>query len=439
MNNKVFLVRPLRQKLKLVLLLLLTLTVIFAGTLLLLRAISVKEYSGRVTEVDGVLQEINYLDDDNVRITVDGNTYIANRIIAFDSNLNLEEFANQTITVYVSQQQVGSIHSVLGLAQNGHILVDYEQVIAAGLKENRELMIIFGILTGVFFVAACGAYVWRLKMSPTKEYDLAEKYSEYSLARQPDCPEYKKLWIYIIAYLSYTLLCGVTVGIVGSVVDNITIQIAVGVSLGTVFVVGTVGVFVVLAWAVKKEREFYAKNFPFDFTDVSHIQMRKKFKQQLQEEINAERARNPHRYGDGGNGYTVEFCDMGLKFYDSNLLYPNSTPSTEEVFGVHDAERDARSFLCTIDYQTLNFEALPFYRKKDHPLTVVIKSRLNASDLPKEFNSEEMNDVHIILDSNLLATLRHFDVPVENLQYILDNKEKLIEENCSNKKKANHK
>ena len=434
MKNKVILQKPIRQKLGLALFVLIIFTVVCAGTLLLLRATNVKEFSGEVTEVKGELQEIKYIEEDNVRIVFDGNTYIANRVLSFDADLNLEALVNQTLTIYISKNQVGKIPSVLGIKQGETVLVDYEQVIAAGRKENRELMITFGVVTGVLFVASCGVCIWRLRVSPTMEYDLAQKYGEFSLTRQPSCPEYKKLWIYLLVYISCTVLCGAVLGIVGSLVQSEVIQIAVGVSLGVVFVAGTAGVFVMMAWVIKKEREFYIKNFPFDFTDVSHIPMRKKFKQQLQEEINSERTLHPHRYGEGGNGFTVEFSETGLKFYDLDLLY-DYFDTAEDVFGIRDEEYDAKFLVCTIDYKTLNFEALPFYRKKDHPLVVVIKSRLNASDLPNQFNQEKMNDIHIALDSNLLSTLRHFDVPVENLQYILDNKEMLIKENCAIRKK----
>lgn len=435
MNNKIIMERPLRRRLLTALIAIVVFMVAFAINLLVLRAISAKNYSGHVNEVLGVVEEVNHdEDDDGVSIVVNGTRYNANTVARFTENLRLDELLNQTVTLYTTQTQVGNTPWVLGIKQGDELLADYESVIAAGKEENKEVMTVFGICAGISFVAACGVYVWRLRVPATAEYDLAQKYSEYSFARQPNCPEYKWLWKYILIYLSYTLIYAIVTALVGSVVKNTATQIAVSVSLSVVFVVGTVGVFAVLNWVVKKEREFYVKNFPFDFTDVSHVFMRKKFKEQLQAELNAEHAEHPHRYGDGGNGYTVEFSDTGLKFY----LYDeyDEEPSAESVFG---EQEGATKYLCTVDYATLNFEALPFYRKKDHPLTVVIKSRLNDWDLPDELKPsstvERINDVHIVLDSNLLASLRQFDVSVENLQYILDNKEQLIQENCSRRKK----
>lgn len=433
MRNKVILPRPLRKRLTVALVLLLVFTLVFAGTLLLLRAVSVKDYNGKVTEVTGELQEIIYVEDNNVRIIVNDVTYIANPVNRFAENLNLEELLHQTVTVYVSQTQVGKMPLVLGIKLEEQVLADYERIIELAQAENREVMITMGILAGICFAVACGVYVWRLRTAPTKEYDMAEKFAEFSMSRQPWCPEYKKYFLFMLIYLVVFVLLATTIGIVGECVDNETVQIAVGASLGGVIFISTIVLIPVLTlWLYKKERGFYVKNFPFDFTDVSHITMRKKFKEQLQAELREEREKYPHRYGDGGNyDFTLEFSDTGLKIYNFELLDPYDTPSTDDVFGIQDVERETKCLVCTMDYQTLNFEALPFYRKTHHPLTVVIKSRLDFTQLPDSLNPEEMNDLHIILDSNLLATLRHFNVPVENLDYILENKEQLIKENCA--------
>ena len=436
MYNKVILDRPLRQKLKLATVIIVLILIIIAICLLTLRAISVKNYSGQVAKIEGVIEKINYDEEDNsTEIVINGTNYNANRISRFNEDLNLDDLQNQTVTLFITQTQVGKTPWVLGIEKDGQVLVDYNKVIEQGREENRNLMIWFGVCAGILFVAACGVYIWRMRINPTKEYDLAQKYAEFSLARQPSCPEYKKFFIYLLIYCIVVLICTTTIAVVCESVDNETVRIAVGASLGGIALLSTAGFLSLMPlWLFKKEREFYAKNFPFDFTDVSHIPMRKKFKKQLQEELNDERAMYPHRYGDGGNGYTVEFSEMGLKFFDFDGIVEGNNPTTEDVFGVQDAEHDAKCLLCTIDYKTLNFEAMPFYRKKDHPLTVVIKSRLNESDLPdalKPANENEIaNDVHIVLDSNLLATLRHFNVSVENLDYILDNKEQLIAQHC---------
>ena len=438
MNNKVILPNPLRQKLKLALFLLIIFTVVFAGTLLLLRAVSVKDYNGNVTEITGELQEIIYVEEDNVRIVVDGNTYTVNPVNRFTENLNWEELTHQTVTLYVSQTQVGKIRLVLGVKQGDNVLADYEQIVKLAQEENREVMITFGVMTGVVFVATCGVYVWRLKLSPNKEYNLAQKYSEFSLSRHPSCPEYKKFTVFMLVFVALIVLITTTIGIVCECVDELAVQIAVGASLGGVVLFGTATLLLIIPlWLFKKEREFYAKNYPFDFSDVSQIPMRKKFKEHLQAELKKEREKYPHRYSDGGNYLTVEFSDGGLKLYDIERLYiGDDTYTAEDVFDLEDDERDEKCLVCTIDYQTLNFEALPFYRKTHHPLTVIVKSRLSITDLPTVLHDYEIsNDIHLILDSNLLATLRQFDVPVENLDYILDNKETLIAQNCAGKKK----
>ena len=441
MYNKVILEKPLRHILKLAIFIIVVFVIVFAINLLILRAISVKNYSGQVAEIEGVVENINYDEENNnAEIVINGIKYNANAINRFSEDLHLDDLKNKTVTLYLTQTQVGKTQWVLGIKQEDQVLVDYNKVIEQGREENRNLMIAFGVVTGVLFVAACGVYVWRMRITPTKEYDLAQKYAEFSMTRQPSCPEYKKFFIYLLIYIIVVISCTATIGIVCEYVDNETVHIAVGVSLGGIALLATVGFLSLMPlWLFKKEREFYAKNFPFDFSDVSHIPMRKKYKEQLQTELNNEQVLHPHRYGDGGSGYTVEFSEMGLKFYDFESVDEYDSPTTEDVFGIQDAERDAKCLLCTLDYSTLNFEALPFYRKTHHPLVVVIKSRLNETDLPDALNptsaNENCNDVHIVLDSNLLETLRHFNVPVENLDYILNNKEQLIAENCGRFKK----
>lgn len=428
MNNKIQLENPLRQRLTIAMITLIVFVIVCGINLLIMRAISTKNYNGQVIELTGEVQQV-ILDEDESKheIVVDDISYNANTVARFCQDLDLDTLLHQTVTLYLTQTQVGKTPWVLGIKIDDKILADYEEIIALGREDNRKLMIAFGIAACVLFAAACGVSIWRMKVSPTREYDLAQHLSKFCMARQPNCPEYKKYFWYLLICMVVIVLSTTAIGIVGDYVKNETVQIAICSSLGALVLLDVTLLLVIpTLWLYKKERKFYADNFPFDFTDVSHIRMRKKFKEQLQQELNAERATYPHRYGDGGNGYTVEFTNEGLKLYDFDLLDPYETPTTEEVFGIEDAEHNAQCLICTIDYQTLNFEALPFYRKAMFPLTIVIKSRLDKDSAPNELET----DVHLVLDSNLLASLQQFNVSVENLQYILDNKKQLISQNC---------
>lgn len=65
-------------------------------------------------------------------------------------------------------------------------------------------------------------------------------------------------------------------------------------------------------------------------------------------------------------------------------------------------------------------------------MMIIVKSRLAKTDLPEEFT----NDLHIALDVHVLETIKAFNVPVENLQFILDNKKPLMLENCRKRNRA---
>ena len=87
--------------------------------------------------------------------------------------------------------------------------------------------------------------------------------------------------------------------------------------------------------------------------------------------------------------------------------------------------------VATLTYGELDFEAKAFYRKRTHPMLIIVKSRLvRRDDFPEEF----VNDIHFLLDENLLKTLKTFGVKIENLDYLLENKKQLMLENCYGRK-----
>ena len=63
---------------------------------------------------------------------------------------------------------------------------------------------------------------------------------------------------------------------------------------------------------------------------------------------------------------------------------------------------------------------------------IIIKSRLKPQvDFPEDL----VNDLHIAFDVNLQNTINAFNVPVENLDYLLENKKRLMLANCYKKTK----
>lgn len=416
MYNKVNVPNPKRQIIKLALFLLILVMALALVVLFTYRALDTRNYNGRVKEVSGTILRVEQ-DEDDTLITLDnGVTYNANYISNhFDFDLN--SLKNKQVTFYLPEKQVGGDDIkawILGIKQGDETVVDYLEVIAVGKAEAQTAMIICGIVAGVFGIAAIALFLLRTRINPVKEVDLYKAFCEFTRQRQPSCPQYKHLNVAIFIYLGVLLLVCAAIGIVCSLVDVLAVQISVAVALCAIYVGCTVALIVYANKLVQKEREFYAQNFPFDLDDITHMPAygkQKQFKEKMQAEILEERAKFPHRYSDAGNGYLVDFTENGVDLYDeeSAFLMP--------VF--------------KIDYRQLNFQALPYYRKKDHPLTVIIKSRItDNSELPQEME----NDLHFILDSNLLATLQQFDVEVENLQYVLDNKAQLMQENCKKAK-----
>ena len=414
MLNKVNAPNPKQQTIKLAMFLLIVVMALAFVVLFTFRSLDTRNYNGRVKEVSGTVTNIEQ--DPDMFLTLDnGATYNANWIRNhYDFDLN--SLLNQQVTFVLPEQQVGDDDIkpwILGIKQGDETVIDYLEVIEGGKAEAKTAMIICGVLAGVFGIAAIALHLWRTKINPVKEVDLYKAFCEFTRQHQPSCPQYKNLNVAVIIFLAAMVVVCVVIAIVCSLVDVLAVQISVAVVMCAIYVGCMVGLFVYSNKLVQKEREFYAQNFPFDLDDISHVKVygkQKQLKEKMQADILEERKKFPHRYSDAGNGYLVDFTENGADFYDEESAF--LTP------------------IFKLEYQQLNFEALPYYRKKDHPLTVIIKSRIaDNSGLPQEM----VNDVHFILDSNLLATLRQFNVEVENLQYILDNKAQLIQENCGKK------
>lgn len=435
MYNKVNVPNQKYQLIKLAMILLLLTMAMAVIVLFTYRALETRNYNGHVKEVSGVVTSVVHSEDDTEIKLDNGVAYNANRIRNCYPNFDLNSLKNKQVTFYLPEKQMGVSPEpwVIGIKQGDETLIDYHEVIADGKAEAKLSMIVSGIVAGVLGAIVIGLFVWRLKINPLKEVDLYKAYCEFTRQRQPSCPQYKYLNVAAIIYLVVMLIMCILVAVVCSLVEALAVQLAVAVAMCAVFIGCTVGLFVVANKLAKKEREFYSQNFPFDLDDISHLAVygkQKQHKARMQAELNEERKNFPHRYHDAGNGYVVDFTENGVAFFDEEASF--STPGADFVFGEGGEMPETAQCIFKIDYQNLNFEALPYYRKKDHPLTVIIKSRIaDNSGLPEEM----VNDLHVILDSNLLATLHRFDVPVENLQHILDNKEQLIKENCEGRKK----
>lgn len=436
MNNKITLDNPLRSRLTTVCVILLLIVAITLVGVFISNGVSKQTYNGQVKNIQGAVTSIDDGDDGLYIVFDDETQYNANALATVFDDYDFGTLIGQNVTLYIPLDQFGNgLPIALGVEINEQTILDYHVTIES-ISENLSITrAIFGALAGIFGVACCACFVWRGFTPATKEYDLTQKYAEYNMRRQPSCQQSKVLIRYNLIQLVLIALLAFTSTIVANLAVDSLVSIVLAYVLVTDILVYVVGVICILKWFYKKEREFYAKNLPFDLTDLSHVHMRKAFKEQLQAELIAERVAKPHRYGDGGNGYTVDFDETGIRLILELPCDDDDYPTAQDVFGEGGEQKTNEQFICKLDYNKLNFEAVPVLRKRDHPLTVVIKSRLEPSvELPDSL----VNDLHIILDCYLLETLKHFAVPVENLDYVLDNKAQLMQD-CAKRKVASTK
>lgn len=429
MYNKILTDNHAYRRLRMFTGLLFLIAVVLAAELIFLGLDNSRNLNGDVYQASGTVTYAGKDKDNYYVIVLDGDAiYMANLLSKhFDGWNSLQ---GQYVTLFVPQSQFEQKNkSVLGIQIDDRVVVDCNDVIAAMREGNQKAMILFGVLTGVFVVASGVVYFYQKKTDPAVETDLCHAYCEYMSTRQPSCAAYRKLSYVSLAYALFLGLYITVALIVDEYIYNMPTKIAIDVILSLLMLMDTAGYLAFgLWWLPKKEREFYATHYPFDLSDISHVIMNKKMKIRLQSELKNERETYPDRYVDGGNGYLVDFDANGVRLSVENS--EESVPSAQEVFGEGGDISNGNQTLCKLSYAQLNLEAVPHYRKKDRPLIVVVKSRLEKTDaLPQDM----MNDIFILFDKNLLKTLRKFDVQVENLDEILKNKATLIQENCKRK------
>lgn len=449
MKNTVTAEKPLRRNLKLANVLLCVFSLCFIAVLVCVAQIGKLNLNGQVVEQTGVLTGI--FEDESNAITLDGDKYF-NVVWGENENVDFADYKGTEITIVTSQQTFGASNPwVLGLVADGETVVDYHKTIDAKTTENDELKTVLIAVTVVVCTVTCAVMIWRFNTPPLVEKVLYHEFAEFVCNRQPPCPERKKMLWYVCGYI-----IGLVVIAIPSLALDANAETFAEMSIvGRAFAIGWI-VYAVLGitvtvilrvWADNREKKFYAEKLPFDFSDISHIAMRKSVKEKMQQELRKAYDDNPDLYPDGGNGYDVLFQEGRAHVQVAEYEPQNNgaqivAPSAEEVFGAADANADtakpAETYsepiyrtVLTLTYDEMNLEAVAHYRRCARPMTVIVKSRLTKNaDFPDEFE----NDLHFVLDSNLLATLRKYNVKVENLDYILDNKAQLMKENCNLRK-----
>lgn len=455
MNNTVLIENKIRQKLKLICALMCVISLFFITALVCVFLVGRQTLNGQTNEVSGVLSEIYTEEGDNT-VTIDKDKHYNVVWNDADNGIDLNDYIDKTVTLIVTRDTFASNPWALGLVINGETVVDYKITLDIQTAANNNLKIIFSAVAAVLCAATCGLFIWRFNLQPVKERELYKEFGEFLSQRQPTCKERKILLIYVAVYIGILIALLLTAVLIDPNADTISelCSAAKGVlwALLAVCIAGLAGALALNRWIARKEIDFYAEKLPFDFSDISHTLMRKKLKEQLQQEILKDYADHPDTYADGGNGYDVTFekggVSLTLPFDEEETQQIQNTPmpSANEVFGEmnqNDSRETSDNLIVTnksrlqLSYEELNLEAVAYFRKNCcRPMVIIVKSRIEKTDkLPEEFT----NDIHIPFDINLFNTLNKYDVKVEGLEYLLENKKQLMIDNCLNFRKNKRK
>ena len=459
MNNTVTYENPIRKKLKQAMSVLVIFVLMFAISLVLINVINNRNWNGNTVTAEGIVEKV-VTEGETAFIILEGSeqkystTPIANYVDDFQT------LQGKSVVIYTPEKQFGNGNPlIVGLTTNGEELVNAEQRIERARNENGKVLVVMAVLCGVCAAGVCAVAIWRINVPRDKEYPLGQKYVEFYAEKQPNCPQMKKYFlIFWIVWTLAVVIPIITIGILNDIKpqsDTVNF-IFVGV-VCAMLVLGAIGILLLKKWLNKKNLEFYVERYPFDFADISHVRMKKDVREQIEKEMREDLELHPHYQGDGGNGYLTKFTEKGVELYIPDFWEeaqmennaesePKIDVPAQEIFDLpsetataatetSEAARDEenKTPVLTLTYEEANFEAVPYFNKP-RPLFVVIKSRLTPNE---RYPEELVNDLHFLLDVNLLKTLQTFSVPVENLDNILENKRELMLEAAKKSKHPN--
>lgn len=374
-------------------------------------------YTGQTRTVTGKITGVA-TEDDSTYVTLEGGEkYNANPVA---SHADLSALTDKTVTLYLPLKQFGGgTPLVLGVECDGATVVDAKETCDRLYSTNKTVAIVFGSVGGVCALATCIIAILRANMKQTSQtVPLGEALAHAYAIRQPIAKN-KRANVALIIYLVLFLLVGATASALTET-ENTALIIA-ACCVVAVMVAGlAVWLPLQLKHNAKKNREMYALQFPFDGADVSHLQMSKKLRRQVTEELQSQLSANPHDYTEAGNGLNVRFGQIGVTLFTDD----DTTPSAEQVFGDAIAPHDV---VAEIPYEQLRLSAEAYYNIQGRPLVVVIRSNIT------ERYPQLENDLFVPFDSNLYTTLQTFGVTVNGLEEILQNKESLMEQHAKDK------
>ena len=171
MQNKISDVNPFYARLKTSTFVVFLLAIILAMPIVTVALVNANNLNGQVTEVTGTVTKVTE-DDDVLLLELDGeNRYTVEPVR--DKMDDWDALSGQTVTLILPQKQLRGDRWVLGIKQGDETLIDFEQTIKDKIAENTLLLIIFGILVGLFLIGSALLYAWQKKTPPTVEKEIA--------------------------------------------------------------------------------------------------------------------------------------------------------------------------------------------------------------------------------------------------------------------------
>lgn len=439
MFNKVIIPSPLRKKLMFC-------VFIVAIILVAVLLVDITVYNGMKTSLNGnssvtqgVINDIGYEGANVTTLTLQDGTCFnvvsladyAQRKLGYDTDKFAEVIQSlygKTVDLYTPSDYRNKPTNewLFGIADGENVVFDFDEVVTTMRQDDHTTVVICTVIVCVLATAIAVLILWKINAKEIKECELAQQYALFFADRQPSVKHKieSRLFIWLIVWVALSLIA---LGLItdSNLSDGWEIALTIAdlvLEFGTLFV----GLWLMERAIWKKDVEMYSEKFPFDFCDISHLRIKQQQKDEITAQLRERHDKFPHRHIDGGNGYETEFTPTGciLRVDPELVIHENPTISQNELEQITSKE-------IQIPYDKLNFEAVPIIRKKNHPLMIVIKSRLD----PDEYKTDEMrNDLHFLYDINLQTTLQTFSVHVEGLQNILDNKKDLML-NCERKTK----
>lgn len=334
MNNTLVFPSPKRQTLVAFCVCFVICAIVFGACTILVKDIDDHNLDGRTLTISGVVTQVETNDCQDVTIQRDDGSKIVVNFIPFTGYLEDVNNTDEEQSIAFVQQLLGKTVSVdvpsnpweddnlwvLGATVDNVVIAESANVIAYKQSDNSVAYKILFAITVLLGVLACVFFILRVNTNPSKPYTLGEKYAEFFAERQPLSPSRKYSSLITLILFAIMLICAIILGFIPNENDDAMFIVAM-IFLGMMVITLAYIIVFELIIARKKDIDFYVQNYPFDLNNVEHIKMNKKIKKQLADDLQKYKAEHPDTYGDGGNGFDVEFTPNGVNLYVEQDFY----------------------------------------------------------------------------------------------------------------------